>query len=74
MGRQKLLEWAGDHGKEGAQLAIAWLLAQPTVTSCIVGAKTPEQAVYNAAASEWIISEDDLDEISTILGDFLLTI
>ena len=71
---EKLLEWAGDHGKEGAQLAIAWLLAQPTVTSCIVGAKTPEQAVYNAAASEWIISEDDMDEISTILGDFLLTI
>ncbi|HJP32468.1 MAG TPA: aldo/keto reductase [Candidatus Latescibacteria bacterium] len=47
---EQLLGWAGDHGKEGAQLAIAWMLAQPAVTSCIVGAKTPEQATYNAAA------------------------
>ena len=60
--------------KEGAQLAIAWMLAQPAVTSCIVGAKTPEQATYNAAAAEWALSESDLAEISGILGDFLLTV
>jgi aryl-alcohol dehydrogenase-like predicted oxidoreductase len=67
---EKLIEWAGDHGHEIAQLAIAWILAQPAVTSCIVGAKTPEQAIYNAAAGDWNLSEDDMAEIAVILGDF----
>ena len=70
---EKLLEWAGDHGHEGAQLAIAWTLANPAVTSCIVGAKTPEQAIYNAAAGEWSLDENDMSEIAEILGDFQLT-
>ena len=63
---EKLLEWAGDHGREGSHLAIAWTLAQPAVTSCIVGAKTPNQALDNAAAGEWVLSQSDLDEISGI--------
>ena len=69
---EKLLEWAGDHGREGAQLAIAWCLANPVVTSCIVGAKTPEQAIYNAAAAEWKLSANDMLELAGILGDFRL--
>lgn len=69
---ENLLEWAGDHGKEGAQLAIAWTLANPAVTSCIVGAKTPEQATYNAAAGEWKLSASDMSELDEILGDFRL--
>ncbi len=71
---EKLLEWAGDHGHEGAQLAIAWTLAHPAVTSCIVGAKTPEQAVYNAAAGDWRLSESDMAELAKILGDFQLIV
>jgi myo-inositol catabolism protein IolS len=67
---EKLIEWAGDHGHEIAQLAIAWTLAHPAVTSCIVGAKTPEQATYNAAAGDWNLSADDMTEIAEILGDF----
>ena len=71
---EKLLEWAGDHGREGAQLAIAWTLAHPAVTSCIVGAKTPEQAIYNAAAGDWRLSESDMAELAHILGDFQITV
>jgi len=71
---EKLLEWAQDHGREGAQLAIAWTLAHPAVTSCIVGAKTPEQAVYNAEAGDWKLSESDMSEIAAILGDFQLVV
>jgi len=71
---EKLIAWAGDHGHEGAQLAIAWSLANPAVTSCIVGAKTPEQAVYNAAAGEWELSAGDMAEVAEILGDYLLTV
>lgn len=70
---EKLLEWAADHGHEGAQLAIAWTLAHPAVTSCIVGAKTPEQATYNAAAGEWVLSANDMTELAKILGSFQMT-
>jgi len=70
---EKLLVWAADHGHEGAQLAIAWTLANPAVTSCIAGAKTPEQAVYNANAGEWKLSSSDMAELAEILGDFQLT-
>ena len=42
--------WVSDHGRSLAELAIAWTLAHEAVTSCIVGAKTPEQARANAAA------------------------
>jgi aryl-alcohol dehydrogenase-like predicted oxidoreductase len=34
------------------QLAIAWTLSQPGVTSCIVGAKTPEQVEEHVGAIE----------------------
>jgi aryl-alcohol dehydrogenase-like predicted oxidoreductase len=54
------------------QLAITWTLAHPAITSCIVGAKKPEQALHNAAASEWRLSSQDMTEISKIIGDFEL--
>ena len=46
----KLQTWAESQGHSLFELAIAWTLANPAVTSCIAGAKTPEQATMNAAA------------------------
>ena len=69
---EKLLGWAADHGHSGTQLAIAWTLAHPAVTSCIVGAKTPEQAAYNADAGNWRLCANDISEIAEILGNFQL--
>ena len=69
---EKLAAWAADHGYSSTQLAIAWTLAHPAVTSCIAGAKTPEQAVHNAAAGDWQLSESDMAEIASILGGFQL--
>lgn len=47
------------HGITLGQLAIAWTLAQPGVTSAIVGARTPEQARENAAAADVILTRED---------------
>lgn len=47
-----------------ANLAIAWLIAQPQ-TNAIVGARNPEQATANAKAAVQL-SPDDLQEIDTI--------
>lgn len=69
---QQLSNWASDHGRDLIQLAIAWTLAHPAVTSSIVGAKTPDQARHNARAADWALSDGDLAEIGGILGDFEL--
>lgn len=46
-------------------LALAWLIAQPQ-TSAIVGARSPEQVIENAQASEVLLSHEDLHEIDKI--------
>jgi myo-inositol catabolism protein IolS len=69
----ELKQWAEAQGHSLVELAIAWTLANSAVTSCIVGAKSPEQAIGNAAAAEWELTEDDLREIDEIQGDFRIT-
>ncbi len=48
------------------ELAIAWLAANPTVSSVIAGATKPEQVVANVKGADWRLSEDDLKEIDRI--------
>ncbi len=50
-----------------ADLAIAWLLAQPRVSSVIAGATRPEQIRINAAASTWVLTTDEVAQIRGIL-------
>jgi aryl-alcohol dehydrogenase-like predicted oxidoreductase len=62
-----LLEIAGDRGVSAAQVALAWLLGRPGVTSVIVGARTEEQLADNLAAAELALSAEErarLDEVS----------
>lgn len=66
----KLKAWAEKRGHTLAGLAIAWVLSNPAVTSCIVGAKTPAQAVKNAAAAEWMLSPAEIQQIEEIQGTF----
>lgn len=50
-----------------AQVALAWVLARPGVSSVILGARTPEQLEDNLAAAELRLSEGELarlDEVS----------
>jgi aryl-alcohol dehydrogenase-like predicted oxidoreductase len=51
------------HGVSVAQIALAWLLHQPQVTSVIVGAKRPEQLADNMAATQVALSEAELQQI-----------
>ncbi|GAC1331812.1 MAG: aldo/keto reductase [Beijerinckiaceae bacterium] len=46
-----------------AQVALAWLLHQPTVTSVIVGAKRKEQLTENIAATGVELTPDDLQAL-----------
>jgi aryl-alcohol dehydrogenase-like predicted oxidoreductase len=48
------------------QVALAWLLAQPVVTSVIVGAKRLEQLTDNLAAVDVELAADDLAELNEV--------
>lgn len=52
-----------------AQLAIAWTIHQPGVTHALVGARTPKQAVENAAAGRVRLDEEDLAHMRLIIED-----
>jgi myo-inositol catabolism protein IolS len=65
-------QWADDQGRDIAQLAIAWTLANPAVTSAIVGAKSAEQVQKNSRAADWKLTESDLQELDLIQGGFRL--
>ena len=41
------------------EVAINWVLAQKGVTCAIVGAKTPEQVIANAAAGNWSLTAEE---------------
>jgi len=55
---------ADDHLVSVAQVALAWLLAQPHVTSVIIGAKNQEQLLDNLAAAELTLSPEQIKAIS----------
>ena len=57
---------AEKHGVSVAQIALAWLLHQPAVTSVIVGAKRLEQLQDNIAATEVTLGDDDLDALDKV--------
>jgi L-glyceraldehyde 3-phosphate reductase len=64
----KLNEIASQRGQSLAQLAIAWVLRKPQVTSALVGASSVTQLKTNLAAlNNLSFSEDELKAIETIL-------
>jgi aryl-alcohol dehydrogenase-like predicted oxidoreductase len=68
-----LREVAQARGATVAQVALAWLLHQPQVTSVIVGAKRPEQLADNIGATRVQLSADDLrkiDEASRLPAEY----
>ena len=62
-----------EHGVPVAQVALAWLLHQPQVTSVIIGAKRPEQLTENLAATQVALSDSELaalDEVSRLPAEY----
>jgi diketogulonate reductase-like aldo/keto reductase len=53
-------------GATAAQVALAWLLARPAVTSVIVGIKRPEQLADNLKALDLALSPDDLAALDKV--------
>ncbi|MBC7237027.1 MAG: aldo/keto reductase [Chloroflexi bacterium] len=64
---ERLSEFARQRGHTLVELAIAWLLAEPLVSSVIAGVSRVEHVRPNARASEWRLDQEELDEIRRIL-------
>jgi len=65
----KLVPIAKKHNKTLAQLAIAWVLRRPEVTSAIVGARRPDQIAETVLAGDWILPQEDIDTIEKLLAE-----
>jgi aryl-alcohol dehydrogenase-like predicted oxidoreductase len=70
---QQLLPLAEQSGLSPAQLAIAWVLANPNVSSAIIGASRPEQVHDNVGAAGKVLDADLLAKIDEVLGDVVTT-
>jgi aryl-alcohol dehydrogenase-like predicted oxidoreductase len=57
---------AAAHGCTVAQIALAWLLHQPVVTSVIIGAKRMEQLKENLSAIDIQLSAEDLKALDAV--------
>jgi aryl-alcohol dehydrogenase-like predicted oxidoreductase len=54
-----LIGIAEQHGVSAAQVALAWTLGQPAVTSLIIGARTAEQLADNLAAASLRLTDEE---------------
>ena len=64
---------AAAHGVSVARVALAWLLAQPQVTTIIIGAKNEAQLADNLAATTLTLAADELaalDRVSALPSEY----
>jgi aryl-alcohol dehydrogenase-like predicted oxidoreductase len=52
-----------DRGVSAAQVALAYLLGKPAVTSVVIGAKTSEQLADNLSAADLVLTADERDRL-----------
>lgn len=62
----KLEAFATERGHTMLELAIAWLLAKPCLSTVIAGARKIEQVSANVAAGEWKLTAEEVTAVETI--------
>jgi voltage-dependent potassium channel beta subunit len=70
---QQLEDVARGVGCTLAQLALAWCLREPAISSVIVGASRPDQLDETCAAADITLSADVIEEIDDVLGPVAVT-
>jgi aryl-alcohol dehydrogenase-like predicted oxidoreductase len=61
---ERLSDFAAARGRTVLELAFAWLLANPLVSSVVAGATSPEQVAANAAATQWSLTSAEREEVA----------
>ncbi len=62
----KLDAYAKSRGRNVSELAIAWLLSHPWVSTVIAGATRPEQLDANLAGAGWKLTPEEVAEVEKI--------
>ena len=66
---ETLTEWAEERGHTMAELAQAWLMAQPQVCSVISGLTRKSHLEANVKAAEWQLTADELAAVNGVLDE-----
>jgi aryl-alcohol dehydrogenase-like predicted oxidoreductase len=64
---ERLREWCAKHDWAMSDLAFAWLLSKPQVSSVIAGASSAEQIAQNSASASRGLSSEELASLSATL-------
>ena len=64
---QNLKPLADAHGKTLTQFSLAWVLANPIITSAIIGPRTMEQLEDNLGCLDWTLTETDEATINELV-------
>lgn len=64
-----LVEIGSDHGVSAAQVALAYTIGKPAVTSLIVGARTEEQLRDNLASAELTLTPDEFARLDAVSAE-----
>jgi aryl-alcohol dehydrogenase-like predicted oxidoreductase len=67
-----LINVAGAHGASPAQVALAWLLGRPAVTSLIIGARSEEQLRDNLGAASLSLTVGEREELDKVSAPDLI--
>jgi aryl-alcohol dehydrogenase-like predicted oxidoreductase len=62
-------EVAAAKGVSVAQLALAWVVHNPTVTTAMVGARVPAEIEENVGAATISLSDDEVAQIEEIMDE-----
>ena len=68
---QRLQPVADEVGLSLAQLAVAWVLQNPNVSSAIIGASRPEQVSENVKAAGVTLEPELMERIDEVVGDIV---
>lgn len=72
---EQLKTVARECGRQPGQVAIRWTLGRPGVAVALTGIKRPEQAVENAAATDWVLPDhcrralDQASDAACMIGE-----
>ena len=66
---EKLKPVAAEHDATLSQVVLNWTVSQPGITCALAGARNPEQVLENVGASEFRLSEIEINKINKYLSE-----
>ena len=64
----ELIKFSKERDRTVLELAFAWLLYNKDISSVIAGATKPEQVIANSGAADWVLTDEEYDEVTGYLS------